>query len=114
LAGVLVGTSIGFDISVVELSVPLSCGGKVILAENALALPQLPAASEVTLISTVPSVMAELLEQGRVPASVRSIILAGEALPYPLARRVYQQETIRRLYNMYRPTETTVYSPPAL
>jgi amino acid adenylation domain-containing protein len=110
LAGVLAGTSIGFDISIVELFVPLSCGGKVILAQNALALPQLPAASEVTLINTVPSVMAELLEQGGVPASVRSVILAGEALSHPLARRVYQQETIRRLYNMYGPTETTVYS----
>jgi amino acid adenylation domain-containing protein len=114
LAGVLAGTSIGFDISIVELFVPLSCGGKVILAENALALPQLPAASEVTLISTVPSVMAELLEQGGVPASVRSVILAGEALPHPLARRIYRQETIQRLYNMYGPTETTVYSTWAL
>src|SRR5262249_33289303 len=38
LAGVLAGTSIGFDISVLELFVPLSGGGAVILAENALAL----------------------------------------------------------------------------
>jgi amino acid adenylation domain-containing protein len=114
LAGVLAGTSIGFDISVLELFVPLICGGKVILAENALALPQLPAASEVTLISTVPSVMAELLEQGGVPLSVRSVILGGETLPHPLARRVYQQETIQRLYNLYGPTETTVYSTWAL
>ncbi|HEY7426696.1 MAG TPA: condensation domain-containing protein, partial [Gemmataceae bacterium] len=114
LAGVLAGTSIGFDISVLELFVPLSCGGKVILAENALALPQLPAASEVTLISTVPSVMAELLEQGGVPVSVRSVILGGETLPHPLARRIYQQEVIQRLYNLYGPTETTVYSTWAL
>src|SRR4029453_4508669 len=36
LAGVLASTSICFDLSVFELFVPLSWGGKVILAENVL------------------------------------------------------------------------------
>ena len=110
LAGVLAATSIGFDISVVELFGPLSCGGCMILAENALALPGLPAASAVTLINTVPSAMAELLQMDGVPPSVQTVVLAGEALPHPLARRVYQKETVRRLFNMYGPTETTVFS----
>ena len=38
LAGVLASTSICFDLSIFELFVPLSWGGKVILAENALHL----------------------------------------------------------------------------
>ena len=59
LAGVLASTSFCFDISVFELFVPLSCGGKVILAENALHLATLPAARGVTLINTVPSAIAE-------------------------------------------------------
>ena len=33
----------------------------MILAENALALPELPAAGEVRVVDTVPSAMAELL-----------------------------------------------------
>src|SRR5207245_1557725 len=39
LAGVLACTSMCFDLSVFEMFVPLSWGGTVILAENALALP---------------------------------------------------------------------------
>jgi non-ribosomal peptide synthetase component F len=39
LKGVLASTSICFDLSVFELFVPLSRGGKVILADNALELP---------------------------------------------------------------------------
>ena len=40
LQRVLAGTSICFDLSVFELWAPLSSGGAVVLAENALALPQ--------------------------------------------------------------------------
>jgi non-ribosomal peptide synthetase component F len=113
-AGVLAATSIGFDLSVFELFLPLSSGGQVILAENVLELPQLPAASAVTLINTVPSAMAELLQLGAVPTSVRTVNLAGETLPHSLAQRVYQKKTVQRLYNLYGPTETTVYSTWAL
>ncbi|HEY7424336.1 MAG TPA: amino acid adenylation domain-containing protein [Gemmataceae bacterium] len=113
-AGVLAATSISFDISVFELFLPLSSGGQVILAENVLELPQLPAASAVTLINTVPSAMAELLKLSAVPASVRTVNLAGEALPHALAQRIYQRKTVQRLYNLYGPTESTVYSTWAL
>jgi amino acid adenylation domain-containing protein len=113
-AGVLAATSIGFDLSVFELFLPLSSGGQVILAENVLALPQLPAASAVTLINTVPSAMTELLQLGAVPPSVRTINLGGEVLSQSLAQRVYQQKTVQRLFNLYGPTEATVYSTGAL
>ena len=65
--GTLFSTSICFDLSVFELFVPLSCGGKVILAENALELStsRLPAANEVTLINTVPSAIAALIRAKR-------------------------------------------------
>ena len=43
LAGVLAATSVAFDLSVFEIFVPLSTGGCVILAENALELPRLAA-----------------------------------------------------------------------
>src|SRR5205085_1961337 len=80
LAAVLAATSINFDLSIFELFAPLAVGGRVILAANALQLPTLAAANEVHLVNTVPSAMAELVRQGAVPASVRTINLAGEAL----------------------------------
>ena len=72
LAGVLASTSICFDLSVFEIFVPLCSGGTVILAENVLHLPHLAARKQVTLINTVPSVMAELIHSGNLPASVHT------------------------------------------
>jgi amino acid adenylation domain-containing protein len=114
LSGVLFATSISFDLSVFELFVPLAAGGRVILADNALALPALPAAGLVTLVNTVPSAMAELVRQGGVPASVRTINLAGEALPQPLVDALYALGTVRRVWNLYGPSEDTTYSTFAL
>ncbi|HWI56455.1 MAG TPA: AMP-binding protein, partial [Bacillota bacterium] len=69
LSGVLASTSICFDVSVFELFVPLCWGGKIILADNPLALPTLPAAHEVKVVVTVPSAMRELLRIKGIPAS---------------------------------------------
>ena len=110
LARTLFSTSICFDLSVFEIFAPLSCGATIIMAENALQLPQLPAADEVTLINTVPSAMAELLRMGGVPASVRTVNLAGEALPGSLVERVYQATAARQVFNLYGPTEATTYA----
>ena len=77
LAGVLASTSVCFDLSVFELFVPLAHGGTVILADNALALPTLPARDRVRLINTVPSAIEELLEQDALPTSVRTVSLSG-------------------------------------
>jgi amino acid adenylation domain-containing protein len=114
LAGVLASTSIAFDLSVFEMFLPLSCGGSVIVARNVLALADLPAAGRVTLINTVPSAMAELVRLGEIPESVRIICLAGEALSRTLADRVYRLPRVRRLFNLYGPTESTVYATFAL
>jgi amino acid adenylation domain-containing protein len=114
LAGVLATTSICFDLSVFELFVPLSAGGMAILANDALGLPSLPAAQEVTLVNTVPSVAAELLRLGALPLSARTVNLAGEALPKPLAEALYRRGTVARLFNLYGPTEDTTYSTYAL
>ncbi len=114
LRGVLASTSICFDLSVFELFVTLSWGGKVILAENALQLPGLPAANEVTLVNTVPSAMAELVRMGGIPASVRTVNLAGELLRTRMVEDIYSQETIRRVFDLYGPSEDTTYSTFAL
>jgi amino acid adenylation domain-containing protein len=110
LAGVLASTSISFDLSVFELFVPLSTGGTVILAENALQLPLLAARSEVTLVNTVPSAMAELVRSGSIPSNVGIVSLAGEALPRELVRQLYQVESVEQVINLYGPSEDTTYS----
>jgi len=108
--GTLFSTSMCFDLSVFEMFVPLSVGGKVILAENALSLPELPAQKEVTLVNTVPSAMMELIRIRAVPSSVRTVNLAGEVLSNTLARDIYEKTAVRKLYNLYGPTEDTTYS----
>jgi amino acid adenylation domain-containing protein len=114
LAGVLASTSICFDLSVFEMFVPLSRGGKIILAQNALQLPWLPAKEQVTLINTVPSAMTELLRIQGVPASVRIVNLAGEPLQRKLVQQIYQHPNIEKVYNLYGPSEDTTYSTFAL
>jgi amino acid adenylation domain-containing protein len=114
IAGTLFSTSMCFDLSVFEMFVPLSMGGKIIVAQNALSLPKLPAAREVTLINTVPSAIAELVRMDAVPDSVQVVNLAGEALPTSLAQKIYEKTKARKVYNLYGPTEDTTYSTYAL
>jgi len=110
LACVLATASICFDLSVFEIFAPLSWGGTLALADNALQLPQLPAAGEVTLLSTVPSVLSELLKLGALPASVNTVTLVGEPLSRDSVDRLYEMETVGCVYNLYGPTEDTVFS----
>jgi amino acid adenylation domain-containing protein len=110
LSGVLAATSLSFDLSVFELFVPLSWGGTVILAGNALDLPALPAAGRVRLINTVPSALAELVRSGGLPDGVRTVNLAGEPLPRSLADRIFATGTVESLWNLYGPSEDTTYS----
>lgn len=110
LRGTLASTSICFDISIFEIFAPLAAGGTVILADDALALIDLPAAGEVRLINTVPSAMAELLRAGAVPPSVRIVTLAGEALRRELVDRIHALPHIAEVYNLYGPTEDTTFS----
>jgi len=110
LAGVLAGTSICFDLSVFELFVPLSWGGRVVLMRDPLELSQSPRAAEVTLVNTVPSAGAELVGLGALPGSVGTVNLAGEPLPNRLAQDLYQCAAVQRVFNLYGPSEDTTYS----
>ncbi|MGO4321272.1 condensation domain-containing protein, partial [Pseudomonas sp. KB_12] len=90
IQGVLASTSVCFDLSVWELFVTLANGGSLIIARNALELPQLPARDQVRLINTVPSAIAALQRSDEIPASVRIINLAGEPLKQSLVDALYQ------------------------
>src|ERR1041385_8034136 len=110
LAGVLASTSICFDLSVFEIFAPLSWGGKTILVRDALSLAEMKQQSGVTLLNTVPSAMAELLQFKGVPGSIRTVNLAGEALPASLVERLYEELNVERVFNLYGPSEDTTYS----
>jgi amino acid adenylation domain-containing protein/non-ribosomal peptide synthase protein (TIGR01720 family) len=110
IQGVLASTSVCFDLSVWELFVTLANGGSVIIARNALELPQLPAREQVRLINTVPSAINALQRDGQIPPSVRIINLAGEPLKQSLVDALYQQPTVEHVFDLYGPSEDTTYS----
>ncbi|MBE9060865.1 non-ribosomal peptide synthetase [cf. Phormidesmis sp. LEGE 11477] len=110
LSGVLAATSICFDLSIFEIFVPLSSGGSVILAENALQLQDLPAAEQVTLVNTVPTAIAELVRIQAIPPSATTINLAGEPIPPTLVQQLYALDSVQTVFNLYGPSEDTTYS----
>ena len=110
LAGVLAATSVCFDLSIFEIFVPLSSGGSVILADDILQLPTLPAADRVSLINTVPTAIAALARINGIPDSVSTINLAGEAIPPTLVKQLYALGSVEQVFNLYGPSEDTTYS----
>jgi amino acid adenylation domain-containing protein len=110
LRGTLASTSISFDLSVFEIFVPLAWGHTVILADDLLAFPSLPAAGEVTLMTGVPSAAAALLDSRSIPATLKTIHLAGEAASPSLIDRLYAETSVADVNDLYGPTETTIYS----
>ncbi|WP_454866201.1 amino acid adenylation domain-containing protein [Pseudomonas umsongensis] len=110
IQGVLASTSVCFDLSVWELFVTLANGGSLIIARNALELPQLPARDQVRLINTVPSAINALQRDGQIPSSVRIINLAGEPLKQSLVDALYRQPSVEHVFDLYGPSEDTTYS----
>ncbi|MBA2673703.1 non-ribosomal peptide synthetase, partial [Ramlibacter sp.] len=90
--------------------------GTVWMVPNVLALMQgsKAASAPLTLINTVPSAAAQLERSGAIPASVKVLNVAGEALPAKLVRDVYATTQVERMYNLYGPSEDTTYSTWAL
>ncbi|MBD0673877.1 non-ribosomal peptide synthetase, partial [Streptomyces sp. CBMA156] len=105
-------TSLSFDISVLELLLPLVTGGRLVLAPEGAALDA-PGTAElirregVTHLQATPSGWRVLLSAGPLPAGLTGIV-GGEALPLPLAREL--RGSLDRLINGYGPTEATIYA----
>ena len=110
LAGVLAAASVCFDPSVMEILGTLSLGGTVVLAENVLALLDMPSAGRVRTAIMVPSAMQALLGAGWQAPSVRCVVLGGEVLKRSLADRLHAVASRPRVLNVYGPTEHTVFS----
>lgn len=117
----LVGDEIGlavvtitFDISISELFVPLISGAKLIVADSqtvkdGVKLLQLIEREHINLIQVTPSTMYMLLDAGWEDATDMKIVIGGEAWNIQLAREILGRNC-KGLWNLYGPTETTIYS----
>ena len=106
-------TTTSFDISVLELFLPLSTGATVVLATRDQAvdgaeLAALLRRESATVMQATPATWYLLLEAGWEPAAGFKALCGGEALAPELASRLL--ESGAELWNMYGPTETTVWS----
>ncbi|MES2296357.1 MAG: amino acid adenylation domain-containing protein [Pseudomonadota bacterium] len=108
LARVLAATSMCFDLSVFEMFAPLCVGGASVIVKNILALGS-DDTGDISLINTVPSAIEAVLASGQIPASVKTVNLAGEALKQSIVDRLYASG-IDAVYDLYGPSEDTTYS----
>ncbi|WP_246223484.1 amino acid adenylation domain-containing protein [Fulvivirga kasyanovii] len=110
LKGMLAATSVCFDPSVMEILGTLSLGGTVVLANNMLDLPSLSSANLIKSCVVVPSAIQALISSGWKPQGIRTIIFGSEALKLPLVEKLFALDTTPRMFNLYGPTEDTVFS----
>ena len=103
-----------FDIASLELFLPLLAGARVVIAsererQDPDALIALMRGRGATLLQVTPSWLRVLAAEGRARNWPRLRILAGgEELPRSLAGSVLPH--CRELWNLYGPTETTIWS----
>ncbi len=108
-------TQYTFDPSLIELLLPLINGGRVALPPPGRLLPEtLPAFAArhgVTFIAFVPTTLQRYLDGAAgVPGlKLRVACCGGEVLPPALARR-FVNETGARLFNVYGPTEASIFA----
>ena len=110
---VVAETTLSFDIAGLELWLPLTTGARVVIASRDVAtdggrLAELVTACGATLLQATPATWRMLLAIGWQGSPRLKILCGGEALPADLA-----EELLRRcgaLWNMYGPTETTIWS----
>jgi amino acid adenylation domain-containing protein len=106
-------TSLSFDIAALELFLPLSVGAQLVIASREEAadgthLAGLLEDVAATVLQATPSTWRLLLAAGwRNNGAVR-MFCGGEALPVELAARLVAEGAT--LWNMYGPTETTIWS----
>ncbi|GIJ60865.1 hypothetical protein Vau01_083810 [Virgisporangium aurantiacum] len=107
----LASTSLAFDISGLELYLPLSTGGTVVVSgvagHDGAAVVSLVDGHRVTHVQATPSAWRLLLAAGLDRPDLVALV-GGEALPLELAQRL--RARVGRLVNMYGPTETTIWS----
>ena len=106
-------TTLSFDIAVLELALPLVTGGTVVLASRDAAgagdqLAALIARVEPDVMQATPATWRMLLLAGWEGLGRLRVLCGGEALPRELADELLPR--CAELWNMYGPTEATIWS----
>jgi amino acid adenylation domain-containing protein len=106
-------TTLSFDISVLELFLPLFRGASVYVATreeggDARALAELIEAQSITIMQATPATWKLLLVDDWEGNKDLKALCGGEPLPADLARTLSRRTG--SLWNMYGPTETTIWS----
>jgi amino acid adenylation domain-containing protein len=106
-------TTLSFDIAGLEIFGPLVCGARLVLAStdqtlDPEALAGLLEQSEATVMQATPSTWRMLVDAGWMGGANLRMWCGGEALPPDLAENLLVRG--RELWNLYGPTETTIWS----
>ncbi len=109
----LAATTVSFDISVLELFLPLTTGATVVLADSDTVgdggrLGRLIDRSGVTIVQGTPSTYRMLLATGWRPRVTHRLLAGGEELTPDVAHQLVS--TAGKVWNVYGPTETTIWS----
>ncbi|MGK0188364.1 MAG: amino acid adenylation domain-containing protein [Verrucomicrobiales bacterium] len=109
----LAASTIGFDISVAELFLPLTTGGSLLLRDRNIWLAPAQLAADirqhgVTVLQTGPSTWAVLLDKLPDFPCLRVAISTAEAISPQLACRV--AACGEQAWNLYGPTEATIWA----
>ncbi|MFL6253470.1 MAG: amino acid adenylation domain-containing protein [Pyrinomonadaceae bacterium] len=108
-------TSLSFDIAALELFLPLVVGARLVLvgretAADGGALLEHLRRDGVTAMQATPSTWGLLAQAGWQSDGSLKILCGGEALPPELAARLLGDDEEQHLWNLYGPTETTIWS----
>ena len=106
-------TTFSFDIAGLEIFLPLTMGARVVIASRDVvldgrALRDLLEASNATVMQATPITWRMILESGWQGRLGLKILCGGEAMPPDFARELIPR--CSSLWNMYGPTETTIWS----
>jgi amino acid adenylation domain-containing protein len=110
---VLAVTSISFDIAALELFLPLIRGARLHVADRAQtrdsdALQALIDRCGATIMQATPATWRLLLDGGWRGKADLAVLCGGEAWTVALNRRL--QDKVKSVWNVYGPTETTIWS----
>jgi amino acid adenylation domain-containing protein len=106
-------TTLSFDIAALELFLPLCVGGRLVITSREVASDPVLLMTHMvscgaTIMQATPVTWRMLLEAGWDGRPLRKMLCGGEALPRELADRLLNLPA--SLWNMYGPTETTIWS----
>lgn len=106
-------TTLSFDIAVLELFLPLVSGATVLLLAKETAVEGLEIEKainqyQVTMMQATPATWQLLLASGWQPPARLKMLSGGEAMPRKMAQQLLSNGN--PLWNMYGPTETTIWS----